>query len=68
MLWRNPTTGQVEGWVMQNGQWSSSVTLGSFDPAYRVAGTGDFDHSLTADVLWHNPTTGQVSEWLFAHL
>jgi uncharacterized membrane protein len=62
VLWRNPTTGQMEGWVMQHDQWAGSVNLGSFDPAYRVAGTGDFNQSLTADVLWHNSASGQVSK------
>ena len=64
VLWRNPTTGSVEGWVMDHGQWSKSVSLGTFDPAYQLAGTGDFDHAGGADVLWSNPTTGQTGTWL----
>jgi hypothetical protein len=50
--------------MMQNGQWSASVSLGSYDPAYRLAATGDFNHAGGADVLWHNATTGQTGSWL----
>jgi hypothetical protein len=56
----------MDGWVMQNGQWFSSISFGPLSPAYSVAGSGDFNHSGTADVLWHNQTTGQTSEWLLA--
>jgi hypothetical protein len=56
----------MDGWIMQNAQWAGSVSVGSFDAAYQVAGSGDFNHSGTADILWRNPTTGQTNEWLLA--
>jgi hypothetical protein len=64
VLWRNPTTGKVDGWVMADGNWAASVSLGSFDPAYSLAGTGDFNQAGGADVLWNNQTTGQTGTWL----
>jgi hypothetical protein len=48
---------------MQSGQWFASVSLGTQDPAYRVAGTGDFNHAGGADILWHS-TAGQTQDWL----
>lgn len=56
----------MDGWIMNNGQWSGSVSVGSFDANYIVAGSGDFDRSHTADILWRNPFTGQANEWLLA--
>jgi hypothetical protein len=56
--------GKVEGWVMEGGQRHGSVTLGTLDPAYQLAGAGNFDQSGGAGVLWNNPTTGQAHIWL----
>ena len=58
--------GRIDGWVMQNSQWAGSFSLGSRDPAYTIAGSGDFNHTGSADILWRNPATGQTGEWLLA--
>jgi len=64
VLWRNPTTGQMDEWQMKNGNWSNSINLGTFNTAYNVAAVNDFNGDGTSDVLWRNPTTGQVEGWV----
>jgi hypothetical protein len=49
---------------MHDGNWLSSVSLGAFDPAYALAGAGNFDHTEGDDMLWHDAATGQTSAWL----
>ncbi len=66
VLWRNPTTGQVDTWRLVNGNWAASTDLGSRGTDWNVAGTGDFNHDGTSDVLWRNTTTGQVDVWLMS--
>ena len=67
ILWRNPTTGQVDAWQMQGGQWAASVDLGANKGSgWSVAGIGDFEHTGTAQVLWYNASTGSLDEWRMA--
>ena len=58
--------GPSRRWLMQNGNWSASVDLGSHGTDWQVAGIGDFNGDGTDDILWRNPTTGQVDEWHMA--
>jgi len=64
VIWRNPTTGQIDEWHMVNGNWGGSIDLGTHGPDYQVAGVGDFNHNGTSDILWRNASTGQVDLWL----
>ena len=63
ILWRNPTTGQMDGWVLRDGVYAGSMSLGPVDPAYQAAATGDFNGDGVSDVLWRNPSTGHTNEW-----
>lgn len=64
VLWRNPSTGQVDQWQIKNGHWSQSIDLGATKPAnWQLAGTGDFDGNGTADVLWRDISNSKVDEW-----
>jgi VCBS repeat-containing protein len=64
VIWRNPTTGQVDEWHMVNGNWGGSIDLGTHGADYQVAGVGDFNHNGTSDILWRSASTGQVDLWL----
>lgn len=66
ILWRNPTTGQVDEWHMASGTWAGSIDLGSHGPDWKVIGTLDLTNDGTSDVLWRNSTTGQIDEWVMA--
>jgi hypothetical protein len=50
---------------MEHGNWKASVSFGPLDPAYHVAGSGDFNHDHSADILWQS-SSGHVGEWLLA--
>jgi hypothetical protein len=55
LLWYNPATRLVEEWLMSNGRWAGSVTVGTHpDAGASIAGVGDFNGSLMSDVLWHH--------------
>jgi hypothetical protein len=78
ILWRNSTTGQLDGWLMSNGNWSRSVDYGSHGTDWQVAGIGaipshpNYDDSSgfasagssSTTIIFRNSTTGQVDEWL----
>jgi ELWxxDGT repeat protein len=62
-LWRN-TSGEVDTWLMNNGQVNGGTAVGSVSSAWRFAGAGDITGNGTSDVLWQNTTTGEVDSWL----
>jgi len=67
VLWRNPTTGQVDEWLMSGGRWAQTIDLGANKGSdWNLAGIGDFDHSGTDDVLWMSRSTGHLDEWHMA--
>jgi VCBS repeat-containing protein len=65
ILWMNTKSGQVDEWVMRDGRWTASIDHGATHGStnWQIAGTGDFNHDGTSDVLWRNQATGQVDEW-----
>jgi hypothetical protein len=64
VLWRSPSTGQVDEWVLYNGHWFRSQDLGATKPAnWQLAGTGDFDGDGISDVLWRDISNSKVDEW-----
>ena len=67
VLWRNSNTGEVDTWLMNDGQIIGGSAIGSVSSAWQFAGTGDFNGDGTSDVLWHNTTTGEVDTWLMSN-
>jgi Ca2+-binding RTX toxin-like protein len=64
ILWRNPSTGQVDQWQMKSGTWHQSIDLGATKPAnWLLAGVGDFDGDNTSDVIWRDVTNSKVDQW-----
>jgi hypothetical protein len=71
ILWRNPATGQLYVWYMDNLVVSGAayvkdtggaiVTLPG--TAWDIRGLADFDGDQKADILWRNNTTGDLYVW-----
>jgi hypothetical protein len=65
ILWRNSLTGQTTVWFMDG------TYTGSFDfvyptisnPAWKIAGQGDFNADGRTDILWRNTSNGQTLVW-----
>src|SRR5208282_2696668 len=55
--------GNVDEWILSNGQWTASAQPGSHPSGYQVAGVGDFTGNGTDDILWYNSSSGDVDEW-----
>jgi hypothetical protein len=55
--------GNVDEWILSNGQWAASAEPGSHPSGYQVAGVGDFTGNGTDDILWYNSSSGDVDEW-----
>ena len=55
ILWQNPTTGDVDEWPINDGQWAASVNLGIHPGNFQIARTGAFvNGNSTSDILWHS--------------
>ena len=55
--------GNVDEWILSNGQWQASEAPGSHPTGSNVAGVGDWTGNGTDGLLWYNATTGEVDEW-----
>ena len=64
VLWYNSTTGNVDIWKVQNGQWAGSVNVGNHPLGWQPLGAADFNLDGTTDIAWHNPTTNNIDIWL----
>ena len=54
ILWFNPTTGDTDEWLINNGKWAASMDLGTHPGNFQIAGVGDFNGDGTKDILWHS--------------
>ena len=63
LVWFNPTTGNVDIWLLANGGWSASSDVGNHPTGWQLFGTGDFNADGTSDIGWFNPNTGEVDIW-----
>ena len=65
VLWRNRTSGQNVGWLMNGLAVSSAANLPAIaDTNWDVRGRGDVNGDGRSDVLWRNRGTGQNVGWL----
>src|SRR5208282_5415740 len=60
ILWYNPTTGDVDEWLIANGKWAGSVDLGIHPGDFQIAGVGDFTGTGTDGILWYSPTAATI--------
>lgn len=64
VLLRNPTTGLIGAWIVNNGAYQSWSSIGVADPtAWDVAGVGDFNGDGTDDLLLCNFVSGLIGTW-----
>ncbi|MGB9366676.1 MAG: FG-GAP-like repeat-containing protein [Xanthobacteraceae bacterium] len=63
LLWFNPSTGNVDIWLLANGGWSASSDVGNHPTGWQLFGTGDFNADGTSDIGWFNPNTREVDTW-----
>src|SRR5690606_22621270 len=64
ILWQNISSGDCTISLMNGTTVSSTVSLGKFATADRIAGTGDFNGDGKADILWQNTKTRECTVWL----
>lgn len=63
VLWRNPSTGVTEAWLM-DGRFAPATTVyAKVAAAWEPQTLGDFDGDGLSDVFWRNTSTGQTSVW-----
>jgi len=63
VLWRN-ASGEVDTWLMMNGQMTGGTMVSMVSSAWQFAGIGNFTGTGTSDILWRNTSTGEVDDWL----
>ena len=66
IAWVNPTTNNIDIWLINNGQWAASFDVGSHPAGAAAVGVGNFDLNGVADIAWRDTTTGQIDNWLLA--
>jgi len=66
IAWFNASTGGLEVWLIANGHWTASVSIGAHPPGWAPAGIGDFDHNGVSDILWRAANDNRVETWLLA--
>ena len=67
IVWHNPTTNNIDIWLMANGQWSNSTNVGENPGPVVPVGVGDFDHNGVSDVMWRGTTTNYLDNWMLAY-
>lgn len=64
--WFNPTTGDIDLWTIQNGQFAGSIDVGTHPAGWSPAVAGNFDASGGSDIAWYNPSSHDIDIWKLA--
>ena len=65
LVWRNTTTGDVAGWLMNGLTLQTGAVISVGVPlAWQIVEIGDLNGDGKADLVWRNTTTGDVAGWL----
>jgi len=69
IIWRNPTTGQNQIWLMggdQGTEVSETITIEEeLDSSWNIGGTGDYNGDGFADLAWRNSANGNNGVWFY---
>lgn len=70
LIWRNPTTGANEVWLMNGRNLVQSVNIGPYGIEYDFVGTGDFGTSQAnttldgkPDIIWRHAINASMRVW-----
>ncbi len=63
LFWRNGTTGENLGWLIDNGALQKAGSLPTLPPVWDYR-AGDFNGDSKSDIFWHNQATGETLIWL----
>ncbi|MBW4469781.1 MAG: FG-GAP repeat protein [Stenomitos rutilans HA7619-LM2] len=65
LLWRNASSGQNAGWLMNGNSLVGTFNVNSVgDPNWKLQGSGDFNGDDISDYIWRNSATGENAIWL----
>lgn len=64
LVWENMTTGARGIWIMNNGRFQSTISLGIVSSRWHIAGAADFNSDGHADLIWENTASGARAIWL----
>jgi len=64
LVWEDTWTGEHVIWLLENGVFSSAISLPTVPVEWRIAGVGDFNGDGFADLVWEDTRTGQRAIWL----
>jgi len=67
IAWYNPSTNNIDIWLIKNGQWAGSFDVGSHPAGSVAVGVGDLDHNGVGDIMWRNTSTGAIENWMLAY-
>jgi hypothetical protein len=66
LWWQHGTTGQLAVWLMNGVDVTAGMALtlpAVVDPAWQIAGAGDFDGDGNDDLVWHHEVDGRIVVW-----
>ena len=66
LLWENTANGQRAIWALNNGVYSSSMSLPTVSPAWHFAAVGDFLGTGQSDVVLENASNGAHVIWMLS--
>ena len=66
LVWQNMTTGELAVSFMNGPAVQENLSLGIFDPQWKVGAVADFNADGAPDILCQNTVTGEWSVWLMS--
>jgi hypothetical protein len=64
LVWRNLSTGQVNGWLLETLYRKQGGILGTIPLAWTLECTADLNGDSKGDLVWSNSSTGAINGWI----